>query len=220
MNCPASATSSSVVPLILRYTPSTVQIPPTIPVMLLSGCCLMPHGMLPLFIFEPRYREMLRHAIKSERIFCVAARKPFAEGEDDNVIEEFTTAGMIRACVHHDDGTSHLMLQGIQRIRLTGWVQREPFRIANIEPVLTTVSAPAELTQLRAALLERACSLLTGPRAMENAAKTASIQCNEVLADFVASNFISDPVQRQTLLGLADLNERLRCLSDLLAPAG
>lgn len=186
--------------------------------MLLSECCLMPHGMLPLFIFEPRYREMLRHAIRSDRMFCVAMRKPHTTGEDDAIIEEYSTAGMVRACVHHDDGTSHLMLQGIQRIRFTGWQQREPFRIASIEPVATVISDPYELPILRANLLERACSLLTGPKANEHARKTESIECDEILADFVASNFLPDASQRQSLLGMADLNERMRCLSDLLAP--
>jgi ATP-dependent Lon protease len=42
------------------------------------------------------------------------------------------TVGLIRASKKREDGTSHVMLYGVQRIRITGWVQETPFRIATI----------------------------------------------------------------------------------------
>lgn len=187
--------------------------------MVLSGCCLMPHDMLPLFIFEPRYREMLRHAIHSNRMFCVGMRYAGAAGEEDSDVYPFSTAGMVRACVHHEDGTSHLMLQGVQRVRFTGWEQREPFRIARIEPVTTRISCPQELPQLREQVIERAVNLLNGSAPPDQADKLRSIADSEMLADFIASQFLNDPASRMELLGMDDLNRRLRYLGGLLAPA-
>lgn len=44
-----------------------------------------------------------------------------------------TTAGLVRACVTHPDGTFHLMLSGLQRARITGWEKENPFRLATVE---------------------------------------------------------------------------------------
>jgi len=51
-------------------------LPEQAPVMPLPGAVLFPHALLPLYIFEPRYREMLAHALAHERMFCVALLRP------------------------------------------------------------------------------------------------------------------------------------------------
>jgi Lon protease-like protein len=44
----------------------------------LPGAVLFPHALLPLYIFEPRYRKMLEHALQRHRMFCVTLIKPIA----------------------------------------------------------------------------------------------------------------------------------------------
>ena len=51
-------------------------LPEQVPVMPLPGAVLFPHALLPLYIFEPRYREMLEHALSHHRMFAVATLKP------------------------------------------------------------------------------------------------------------------------------------------------
>ena len=49
----------------------------------------------------------------SERFFCIGTSEPDADTDDDGrPVAPISTAGMIRACVTHDDGTSHLLLLG------------------------------------------------------------------------------------------------------------
>src|ERR1041384_8142520 len=55
---------------------SRVTLPKQLPVMPLPGAVLFPHALLPLYIFEPRYRKMLEHALKQHRMFCVTLVKP------------------------------------------------------------------------------------------------------------------------------------------------
>ncbi len=189
--------------------------------MVLPRCSLLPHGLLPLFIFEPRYRQMLSHALNHDRIFCVGMKHELEEEDDsDGGIHGHSTAALVRACVHHDDGTSHLILQGVQRVRFTGWSQRQPFRIAHIEPVATVISAPDEVPELRADLLNRMANVISGPDAGVLKAKMHGIEDTEILADFVAGNFLQDPHHRQHTLTLCDLNERLRFLSGILPGFG
>jgi Lon protease-like protein len=90
----------------------SVDLPDEIPVMPLPGAVLFPHALLPLYIFEPRYREMLDRALQNHRMFCVTLVKPSCT--DWFAAEDFfhvASVGLIRACVGRGDGTSNLILQ-------------------------------------------------------------------------------------------------------------
>jgi hypothetical protein len=71
---------------------------------------------------------------------------------------------------------------------------------------------------LRKALLQRVCSLVSGPDSVALRKKLKGISDTEIFADFVAANFLSDPCQCQQTLSMCDLNERLRFLAEILAP--
>src|SRR5438034_1532464 len=127
---------------------SRVILPKQLPVMPLPGTVLFPHALLPLYIFEPRYRQMLQPALQQHRIFCVTLIKPSCP--EWHAPEDFfhvATAGLIRACVGRNDGTSNLILQGLQRVRFAGFEQEAPFPIAKIDIVesrdATTVETAA-----------------------------------------------------------------------------
>src|SRR5215467_13719470 len=113
-----------------------VILPDEVPVMPLPGAVLFPHALLPLYIFEPRYREMLEHALKRDRMFSVALIKPSCpEWHAPEDFFHFATVGLIRACVGRGDGTSNLVLQGLHRVRFTSFEQETPFPVAKIDLV-------------------------------------------------------------------------------------
>ena len=94
----------------------SVDLPDEVPVMPLPGAVLFPHALLPLYIFEPRYRKMLEHALQRDRMFSVTLIKPSCpEWHAPEDFFHFATVGLIRACVGRDDGTSNLVLQGLHR---------------------------------------------------------------------------------------------------------
>jgi len=53
-----------------------MKIPCEVPVMTLPKATLFPQALLPLYIFEPRYRQMLADALDSTRMFSVAMQRP------------------------------------------------------------------------------------------------------------------------------------------------
>ena len=89
-------------------------LPGSLPVMVLGGATLFPRGYMPLFIFEPRYRAMLDHALERDRMFCIGHARPGIDVEHStDPVYPVTTMGLVRACVTHPDGTSQLMLLGV-----------------------------------------------------------------------------------------------------------
>src|SRR5260221_5391607 len=109
-----------------------MELPLQVPVMTLPSATLFPQALLPLYIFEPRYRRMLSDSLNSDRMFSVPMQKPGRSRETPCLVAGL---GLIRVSVDHKDGTSHLILQGITRVELRETVQTKPYRVHNIRPL-------------------------------------------------------------------------------------
>ena len=196
-----------------------MELPDHVPVMPLPGALLFPHALLPLHIFEPRYREMLELALSGQRMFCVTLVKP--QRAPWRAIDDFfhvASVGLIRACVEQSDGTSNLILQGLRRVRFAGFQQSAPFPIAQIEPLEAETSTSVETDALGAKVIELYSKLKTAGRHLpEKVDKYLShLTDMEMLADLMAATFVNDPLRRQHLLEELSLNRRLRLLIQYL----
>jgi Lon protease-like protein len=194
---------------------SSVILPKQLPVMPLPGVVLFPHALLPLYIFEPRYRQMLQHALQHHRMFCVTLIKPSCPAW--HAPEDFfqlATVGLIRACVGRGDGTSNLILQGLQRVHFASFKQETPFPIAKIDVVESRDATTVETEALGAKVLELYASLKHDGHKLPTKVDRylAELRDLEMLADLLASTFINDPLRRQRILEERSLNQRLRFL--------
>src|SRR5437773_7186522 len=194
---------------------ASVILPKQVPVMPLPGAVLFPHALLPLYIFEPRYRNMLELALKQHRMFCVTLIKPSCP--DWHAPEDFfhlATVGLIRACVGRGDGTSNLILQGLQRVRFATFEQESPFPIARIDIVESRDATTVETEALGAKVLELYANLKHDGRKLPARVDRylSELRDLEMVADLIASTFVNDSLRRQRLLEERSLNERLRFL--------
>ena len=78
----------------------------------------------------PRYREMLRDVLASNRLFAVAGLDSRRLGEDglSEPPHRIATVGIVRACQKNGNGTSNLLLQGVARVEITHIVADAPYR--------------------------------------------------------------------------------------------
>ncbi len=194
----------------------SVDLPDEVPVMPLPGAVLFPHALLPLYIFEDRYRDMLAHALQRDRMFSVTLIKPSCpEWHAPEDFFQFATVGLIRACVGRGDGSSNLVLQGLHRVRFSSFQQETPFPIARIDIVeshndTTTVETEA----LGEKVLELYRKLKRAERRLPPKVDRylAELGDLEMLGDLVASTFVDEPLRRQRMLEESSLNQRLRLL--------
>jgi Lon protease-like protein len=197
----------------------SISLPDHVPVMPLPGALLFPNALLPLHIFEPRYQQMLEHALREHRMFSVALVKP-QRSQWHSTDDFFNVAGvgLIRACVGRGDGTSNLILQGLRRVRFTHFEQSVPFPIARIEPLESESTSSVETDALGAKVLELYSKLKREGRQLpEKVDKYLShLSDMEMLADLMAATFVNDPLRRQQLLEELSLNQRLRLLIQYL----
>lgn len=179
--------------------------------MLLGGMVLFPHTTMPLYIFEPRYREMLERVLEGNRMFGVAAQRSLQEGD----VHEVAGVGLVRACVRNPDGTSHLVLQGMARVRLLEWTQEAPYRVARVKMLHSVVgtdeNASRVMLETLREIIRRIREKRTGwPEGFEKFVER--VNDPDVLCDVVASGLVTDPFSRQALLEELNLAERVRKL--------
>jgi len=86
-----------------------------LPVFPLAGALLFPRGQLPLHIFEPRYRAMVRDALAGDRL--IGMIQPKDDGEPPALFD-VGCIGRITACDELDDGRFNLVLEGLSRFRV------------------------------------------------------------------------------------------------------
>ena len=198
----------------------SITLPETVPVMPLPGALLFPHALLPLYIFEMRYRAMLEYALAADRMFCVALIKPQrSEWRTVNDFHHVATVGLIRACVGRADGTSNLILQGLHRVRFTGFPQEHSFPIAEIEPLLSLpADPPVEAEALATRVLDYYEKFKGDGRQFPAKVDEylSDLSDPEMLADLMAATFVSDPMRRQQLLEELSVKRRLRLVIDYL----
>lgn len=197
----------------------SIALPESVPVMPLPGALLFPHALLPLHIFEPRYREMLEYALREHRMFSVALIKPHLnDWKSPADFCHVAGIGFIRACVGRGDGTSNLILQGLHRVRFTGFTQESPFPVAIIERLDSAATGSVEADALGAKVVELYSKLKTAGRQLPEKVDQYLSDLNdmEMLADLMAATFINDPLRRQQLLEELSLPQRLRLVIQYL----
>jgi Lon protease-like protein len=201
-----------------------LELPERCGVMILPNCTLFPHGRLPLFIFEPRYRRMLEEALEGNCFFAIG--RLMADEETENPADccsRVGTIGMVRVSQEADDGTSQLLLHGIQRVRFTEWHDDKPYPYASIEPMISHFDAEhqavAAMKTLRGAVED---ALRHTPKELQTVAMSILDQGDtpELLADIVSQQFIHDPDVRQSLLEIPSVGLRISMLCDFLTQLG
>jgi Lon protease-like protein len=196
-----------------------IEIPTEVPVMALSNAVLFPHSLLPLHIFEPRYRDLLAHSLDGDRMFSVALiKKGIDEPTKIDDLCPVAGVGLIRACVGSESGTSNLVLQGLARVRLVDWTQENSFRVARIELAKSIPGNPVEADALSVKVKEfctriEEIGVPLPPNLMDHLRR---IDSPEILSDVVAAAFVSEAFQRQKLLEAYEVCERLRLLIQFL----
>lgn len=203
-----------------------MSVPSQSAVMILPNATLFPHGMLPLHIFEPRYRQMLADSLEAGRVFTIALRA--ASHPEIERPEKVGGLGMIRASVENSDGTSNLFLQGLSRVEIGDLISEDPY------PVFEIRELPDEDSNRMAslALMSRLFELLGGlTDSVDQGTSEASarrqmlggqlkkLQASDdpaMVSDVLASLVVDNSTQRQKLLETCDVKGRLGMLLEFL----
>ncbi len=194
-----------------------VTLPDEVAVMTLPDVAFFPQALLPLHIFEPRYRQMLRDSLDTHRLFAVAGLDAKRAPKAFEPLYRVATVGIVRACQGRADGTSNLLLQGLTRVAVTEIVGEEPYRRIKIRALNSTPGASDEENARLRTRLSRLLGTrlrLGGGGADELTKFLRSIEDPETFVDLAAFNLCGDARLKQRLLETLNIHERIALLCD------
>lgn len=191
-----------------------ITLPDEVPVMTLPNVAFFPQALMPLYIYEPRYRQMLRDVLATNRLFAVAGLDPqrLTDPTQFEPPHRIASVGIIRACQKNDDGTSKLLLQGICRVEIVAILRDEPYRRIRVRALTSQPGASdgenQDLRRELSRLLNLKAKLAAAP-AGEMTAFLKTVDDPEAFVDIAAFSLCEDAMLKQTLLETLNVNRRL-----------
>ena len=189
-------------------------VPKQLPVMTLRGVVLFPKAMMPLRIFEERYKEMLDEVLNTTRMFGIVCERENVAEDEVHMEHPFgvATAGLIRVSKKHDDGTSFVLLQGIRRVKVCEIVQEMPYRIIESEEMesIQDESSHKIRKEIEQALEQN--KLLGGEVTDEMLEFLNPLEDDDAFVDLAAFTLCKHTLRKQAMLEVQHLSKRASML--------
>jgi Lon protease-like protein len=195
---------------------------PRLPIFPLPGAVLLPHGLVPLHIFEPRYRKMTRDCDEGLRVLALAnVPDDRAAGEKPPRVLPVIGVGVLARVDPLPDGRFNIVLRGVQRALIEQeFASPEPYRLVRASALVSRGSSGAAQKASDLKRLVLALSAALRNEAMRAVAQLAA-RANDPgdLADIVAGALLANPRDRQAVLEAADVEPRLDLVTQAAAAA-
>jgi Lon protease-like protein len=195
--------------------------PVYLPIFPLPDLTFFPHTLLPLHIFEGRYRAMITDCLARDRRLSVARLKPGHETsyEGKPPVYPVAGAGSIVRCERLASGRFNVLLKGEQRVRILAEVPTDTlYRMAVAAPLPDVGEERPGVPPLARTIRERCLQIMEalGRGTSEMRESLEAVRSPAELGDQVASGVIPDVAVRQTLLEEVDVERRLERLAAAL----
>jgi ATP-dependent Lon protease len=196
-----------------------VHVPQELSILPLRGTVLFPELILPIMVGRKKSVKLIDEAMEKDRIIGVVTQKR-SEIEDpkEDELHQFGVAALILRMIREVDGSQRVIVQGISRIRIKEYTQKDPYYKAKIEAldegVVQGVEIDAVMMNLKG-LFQKAVELapyLTS----ELGTMVSNIKSPAILGDLIASNLNINASEKQRILEMVDVKERLNQVHLLL----
>lgn len=194
-----------------------------IPIFPLPDVVLFPHTLLPLHIFEPRYRQMIRDCLAGDRRLAMTLLKPGWERDYYGRPPVHPIAGAGEIIQHEElpDGRFNILLRGTMRIGITTEVPSDkPYRLVRARPLPDrhVMADPASLTnrieRLKVFYLRILAEVQKGQS--EVAKIFSGVRDPGIILDRMAGAVIADAEARQQIMEAVEVSTRLERVEEQL----
>lgn len=181
------------------------------------GSVLFPHMVLPLHVFEDRYRQLTRDCLAGDRRFGVVLIERGSEVGGGDLRTSIGTVAQIVEAREAEDGRWGVLSIGVSRFRVDAWAEDAPYPRAEVVPLPEEPWSPEAEAAFPAAerAVRRSLALLAE---LDEPAPPIAVELSEsreaAAWQLAAISPLGD-LDRQLLLTIAEPAERLRVLTSL-----
>lgn len=183
------------------------------------GSVLLPGGVLPLHIFEPRYRALVTDCLAGDGEFGVVLIERGSEVGGGDVRSSVGTVARIVAAQPLDGGRWAVVTVGARRIRIARWLEDDPYPRAEVEdwpdPVDFQVATPGQLANLT--VVARRAMALAAEVGKPTGEATQDVSSDPAVGTYqLAALSPLGPLDRQRVLSEPSSEGRCLLLQELL----
>jgi len=193
------------------FTPEQTQLP----LLPLRDVVVFPHMVIPLFVGRPKSIKALEAAMEQGKSILLAAQKAAAKDEPSpEDIYEIGCIANILQMLKLPDGTVKVLVEGVQRARISQIREFDTHFIANLVPVETEESDDSEVEAMRRAIVQQFDQYVKLNKKIppEILASLSGIDDAGRLADTVAAHLPLKLDQKQEILEIFSVSKRLEHL--------
>jgi ATP-dependent Lon protease len=195
------------------------ELPATLPILPLKETVVFPESMTPLAIGQERSIKLIDDIVGGDRLLAlVTVRNPEADSVGWDDLYDVGTAAVVHKMIRVPDGTLRILVQGVRRIRIARHISDDPYLVGEFVELPDHVEPTKELEALTRNiqnLFGRIIALVPYlPEELQLAA--ANVDDGSALSSLVASTLRLKTEEKQKLLELVDVEERLREVSRIL----
>lgn len=195
------------------------QLPAIIPVFPLPNVVLMPNASLPLFIFEERYKQMVKDCIEGEPYLSISLlKKGWEQQSGPPRPHPIAGFGRIVRAARLPNDCMDIVVQGMGRIEMTEFYDDRPYLRAAVTLLRPQYPAGTSLTEHGELLRKRFLELLDlkGISALELRTSLKLLSSPIDLVFFIATHLPIDPYTRQEIVQTAEVETQLTRLITLI----
>lgn len=178
-----------------------------VPIFPLAGALLFPRAQLPLHIFEPRYRAMIRDALGGDRLIAMVQPR---DERDPPGLFQVGCLGRIVGSEELDDGRFNIVIEGFSRFRIAGEAEvATPYRQVDADRSgFDDGAEPEPLASIQRAELEREAKRYADALGYAVDWEAVGRLDDEMLVNGIAQIAPLDIGSKQALLEARDIAER------------
>ncbi|MDT0139576.1 endopeptidase La [Acidovorax sp. PRC11] len=195
--------------------------PIDLPLLPLRDVVVFPHMVIPLFVGRPKSIKALELAMDADRRIMLVAQKTAAK--DEPLVSDMFDVGCVSTILQMlklPDGTVKVLVEGQQRARVASIEDHETHFTSTVTPVPPADGdhKPSEIEALRRAVMQQFDQYVKLNKKIppEILTSIASIDDPGRLADTIAAHLPLKLENKQAVLDLADVKERLENLFEQL----
>jgi ATP-dependent Lon protease len=198
---------------------SGIAVPETLPLLPLRGVVIFPSAIVPLLISRGSSLRLVEDCLAGERMLGLIAQKnPEDESPDPTGLFPRGTAGRILKMLKYPDGSIRILVQGLRRIEVAEYVQREPYFRAQVRQLQGQFQPSKDLEAVQANMVNQFAKFVSMIPYLPDELQVVVMNIKDPgkVTDLVASNLNISLEEKQDLLNTIDVRSRLEKLSAIL----
>jgi len=200
--------------------PAPKSLPEILPILGLADLVVFPGMVAPLLVESAQSTKLIDDVVAGDRFLgLVLQRNPDAENPTPLELHRFGCVGRVMKMLKFPDNTVRVLVEGLRRFEIQEYVAEQPYLRAKAAPIPDTTEDSLEMTALARNAQLQFQEIINLSPALSEQVKINALNTDQAgkLADLIAANLNLSLEERQGLLEIGSIKERLTRLLPLMA---